>query len=77
MNSASPGFVEPALTANGLQNERFVRAIEKNTALKRGAQPEEIAKVIAFAASHEAFYIQLPICLLMAAGCLNNAGKFY
>jgi hypothetical protein len=38
-------------------NDRFVRVIEKNTAIKRGAQSEEIANVIAFAASHEATYI--------------------
>jgi meso-butanediol dehydrogenase/(S,S)-butanediol dehydrogenase/diacetyl reductase len=57
VNSVSPGFVETELTANGLQNERFVRAIQKNTALQRVAQPEEIANVIAFAASHEASYM--------------------
>lgn len=57
VNSVSPGFVETALTVNSLQSERFVRAIEKNTALKRVAQPEEIANVIAFAASNEASYM--------------------
>jgi meso-butanediol dehydrogenase / (S,S)-butanediol dehydrogenase / diacetyl reductase len=57
VNSVSPGFVETPLTEKGLQNERFVRAIEKNTVLKRVGTPEEIANVIAFAASSEASYM--------------------
>jgi 3-oxoacyl-[acyl-carrier protein] reductase len=57
VNSVSPGFVETPLTERGLQNERFVKTIEKNTALKRVGNPEEIANVIAFAASHEASYM--------------------
>lgn len=42
VNLVSLGFVETALTANCLQNERFVRAIEKNTALKRVASPKKL-----------------------------------
>ncbi|HZG74123.1 MAG TPA: SDR family oxidoreductase, partial [Chondromyces sp.] len=37
--------------------ERFVKAIERNTALKRVGEPHEIANVIAFAASSEASYM--------------------
>lgn len=57
VNSVSPGFVETPLTELGLQNERFVKAIQKNTALRRVGAPEEIASVIAFAASSEASYM--------------------
>ncbi|XJZ28962.1 SDR family NAD(P)-dependent oxidoreductase [Bacillota bacterium Lsc_1132] len=57
VNSVSPGFVETPLTEEGLQNERFVKAIQRNTALKRVGSPEEIAHVIAFAASSEASYM--------------------
>ncbi|CRK83663.1 SDR family NAD(P)-dependent oxidoreductase [Neobacillus massiliamazoniensis] len=57
VNSVSPGFVETPLTELGLQNEGFVRAIQRNTALKRVGTPEEIANVIAFAASSEASYM--------------------
>lgn len=57
VNSVSPGFVETPLTERGLQNERFVRAIQRNTALGRVGSPEEIASVIAFAASPEASYM--------------------
>ncbi|MEW9050980.1 MAG: SDR family oxidoreductase [Neobacillus sp.] len=57
VNSVSPGFVETPLTEKGLQNERFVRAIQKNTVLKRVGTPEEIANVISFAASSEASYM--------------------
>ncbi|AEV19254.1 glucose 1-dehydrogenase [Geobacillus sp. G4] len=57
VNSVSPGFVETPLTERGLQNERFVKAIERNTALGRVGAPEEIANVIAFLASSEASYM--------------------
>jgi len=57
VNSVSPGFVETPLTERGLKNDKFVRAIQKNTALRRVGNPEEIASVIAFAASHEASYM--------------------
>ncbi|MGG1679166.1 SDR family NAD(P)-dependent oxidoreductase [Neobacillus sp. NRS-1170] len=57
VNSVSPGFVETPLTVRGLQNDRFVKAIQRNTALKRVGIPEEIANVIAFAASSEASYM--------------------
>lgn len=57
VNSVSPGFVETPLTEQGMQNEQFVKAIKKNTALKRVGKPDEIANVIAFAASPEASYM--------------------
>jgi meso-butanediol dehydrogenase / (S,S)-butanediol dehydrogenase / diacetyl reductase len=57
VNSVSPGFAETALTEQGLQNDKFVRAIHRNTALKRIGRPEEIANVIVFAASSEASYM--------------------
>lgn len=57
VNSVSPGFVETPLTEAGLQNEQFVKAIQRNTALKRTGRPEEIANVIAFLASSEASYL--------------------
>lgn len=57
VNSVSPGFIDTPLTEKGLQNERFTEAIKRNTALKRVGKPEEIANIIAFAASHEASYM--------------------
>ncbi|WP_017435398.1 SDR family NAD(P)-dependent oxidoreductase [Saccharococcus caldoxylosilyticus] len=57
VNSVSPGFVETPLTEDALQNDRFVRAIQRNTALQRVGTPEEIANVIAFVASSEASYM--------------------
>lgn len=57
VNSVSPGFVETPLTVEGLQNERFVKAIQRNTALGRVGKAEEIANVIAFAASSDASYM--------------------
>ncbi|WP_226084956.1 SDR family NAD(P)-dependent oxidoreductase [Mesobacillus sp. S13] len=57
VNSVSPGFVKTPLTEQGMQNEQFIKAIRKNTALKRVGKPDEIANVIAFAASPEASYM--------------------
>lgn len=57
VNSVSPGFIETPLTESGLQNEKFVKAIERNTALKRVGKAEEIANIIAFIASPEASYM--------------------
>ncbi|AZB44005.1 SDR family oxidoreductase [Bacillus sp. FJAT-42376] len=57
VNSVSPGFTETPLTADGLQNAQFAASIERNTALKRVGKAEEIANVIAFAASEEASYM--------------------
>lgn len=57
VNSISPGFVETPLTEEGMRNEQFVKAIRKNTALRRAGKPEEIANVIAFVASREASYM--------------------
>jgi 3-oxoacyl-[acyl-carrier protein] reductase len=57
VNSVSPGFVETPLTEQGLKSDRFVRAIQKNTALQRVGNPEEIASVIAFAASSDSSYM--------------------
>lgn len=57
VNSVSPGFAETPLTEKGLQNESFVKSIQRHTALRRVAEPEEIASVIAFAASKDASYM--------------------
>ncbi|MDF0725418.1 SDR family NAD(P)-dependent oxidoreductase [Cytobacillus sp. S13-E01] len=57
VNSVSPGFVETPLTEQGLQNEHFVEAIKRSTALRRVGRPEEIANIITFVASQEASYM--------------------
>lgn len=57
VNSISPGFVESPLTEKGLENINFLKAIDRNTALRRVGRPEEIANVITFAASEEASYM--------------------
>lgn len=56
-NSVSPGFVETPLTEKGLQNDHFVEAIKRSTALKRVGRPEEISNIICFIASSEASYM--------------------
>ncbi|SEN16053.1 3-oxoacyl-[acyl-carrier protein] reductase [Mesobacillus persicus] len=57
VNSVSPGFIETPLTEKGLQNDKFVKAIERNTALQRVGKAEEIANIITFVASSEASYM--------------------
>ena len=57
VNSVSPGFIETPLTEDGLQNEKFVKSIRRNTVMGRVGRAEEIANVIAFTASPEASYM--------------------
>lgn len=57
VNSVSPGFVESPLIEKDLQNPKFLKTIERHTALKRVGKPEEIANVIVFAASEDASYM--------------------
>ena len=57
VNSVSPGFAATDLTQNSLKNEKFVKAIERHTALSRVGTSDEMANVIAFAASQEASYM--------------------
>ena len=57
VNSVSPGFVESPLIEDDLQNPKFLKMIERHTALKRIGKPEEIANVIVFAASEDASYM--------------------
>ncbi|CAH0203625.1 3-oxoacyl-[acyl-carrier-protein] reductase [Peribacillus sp. Bi96] len=57
VNSVSPGFIETPLTEDGLQNEKFVKSIQRNTVLERVGRAEEISNVITFAASPEASYM--------------------
>lgn len=57
VNSVSPGFVETPLIEESIQNEKFMKSVERNTALRRIGKPYEIASVIAFVASEEASYM--------------------
>lgn len=57
VNSVSPGFVDTPLTEESVKNDRFQKFIQKKTALGRVGHPDEIANVIAFAASPEASYV--------------------
>ncbi|WP_216830058.1 SDR family NAD(P)-dependent oxidoreductase [Alkalihalobacterium elongatum] len=57
VNSVSPGFIETPLTEKGLENDQFLAAIKRNTAMKRVGTATEIANVISFIASKEASYM--------------------
>ena len=55
-NAICPGFVETAMSGGKGAGERFPQMIAA-TALKRAAQPEEIAEVASFLASDRAGYV--------------------
>ncbi|MFC5712316.1 SDR family NAD(P)-dependent oxidoreductase [Thalassorhabdus alkalitolerans] len=57
VNSVSPGFIDTPLTEKSLENEKFQKAVRRHTLLERTGRAEEIANVIAFAASEEASYM--------------------
>lgn len=55
VNAVAPGFVATEMT--GVLSEKVKEAAMANIPLKRFAQPEEIASLVAFLASDEASYI--------------------
>ncbi|RKJ53447.1 SDR family oxidoreductase [bacterium 1XD42-1] len=55
INAVAPGVVHTDMDQT--RTEEQMREVLERTALKRGAQPEEIAKAILFLASEEASYI--------------------
>ena len=56
INSISPGFVMTDLTRKSLSPEELIK-LQEQIPLKRYAQPEEIAKAVAFLASAENTYL--------------------
>ena len=79
VNAVSPGYTRtPALQAAIEKGERDVSLLEKNAALGRLVEPEEIAKVVAFLASAEAAAItgiNIPVdCGWLAATPWNTYG---
>ena len=54
-NAVAPGFIETEMT--GALDEKQVQAWRDAIPLKRGGQPEEVAKAVAFLASDDASYI--------------------
>lgn len=54
-NAVAPGFIETEMT--GALDEKQVQSWREQIPLRRGGQPEEVAKAVAFLASDEASYI--------------------
>lgn len=55
VNAIAPGFIETDMTA--VLDEKALAEWKKGIALRRGGQPEEVAKAVAFFASDAASYI--------------------
>ena len=54
-NAVAPGFIETEMT--GVLDEKQVQSWRDAIPLRRGGQPEEVAKAVAFLASDDASYI--------------------
>jgi NAD(P)-dependent dehydrogenase (short-subunit alcohol dehydrogenase family) len=57
VNAVAPGVVETAMTAQHLQNPRYLKLQVAPTPVGRVSQPEEQAAVIAFLASDDASFV--------------------
>ncbi|WP_233552956.1 SDR family NAD(P)-dependent oxidoreductase [Teichococcus wenyumeiae] len=57
VNAIAPGVIETPMTANHLQNPRYVANMMAPTPLRRAGKPEEIAAAAAFLASDDASFI--------------------
>jgi NAD(P)-dependent dehydrogenase (short-subunit alcohol dehydrogenase family) len=57
VNSVAPGVVDTAMWAKNKKIPGVIEALEAMTPLRRWAQPEDIADVIAFLASDTARFI--------------------
>ena len=56
-NAVAPGYVETDMTKGVIADEKNAAAVNKMVSVRRYAQPEEIANVIAFLASPAAGYV--------------------
>lgn len=57
VNSVAPGLIITDMWERGRQQPGLAEALEKNLALRRWGQPEDVAKVVAFLASDLAAYV--------------------
>jgi NAD(P)-dependent dehydrogenase (short-subunit alcohol dehydrogenase family) len=57
VNAVGPGFVRTPLTEGAFSIPAIVEGYEQNTPLRRHAQPEEIAGMVAYLASDEAAFV--------------------
>lgn len=74
VNAVAPGLVKTDFAAALLQDERMVRYFETTTPLRRLAEPEDIARVIAFLVGQDSGWLSGQV--LTADGGLSVTGGF-
>ncbi len=74
VNAVAPGLVKTDFAQALLDDERMVRYFESTTPLRRLAEPEDIARVIAFLASPDSGWLSGQV--LTADGGLSVTGGF-
>lgn len=57
VNAVAPGVIETPMTEERMQDSYYRRAVLEVAPLRRAAQPEEVASVIAFLASDDASFV--------------------
>ena len=74
VNAVAPGLVKTDFAQALLENERMVRYFETTTPLRRLAEPEDIARVIAFLVSPDSGWLSGQV--ITADGGLSVTGGF-
>jgi NAD(P)-dependent dehydrogenase (short-subunit alcohol dehydrogenase family) len=72
VNAVEPGWVKTKMSAHMMEYPEVVKYYEQRVALHRGAEPEELAAVIAFLLSDDASYVT-SATLLVDGGFIVNA----